>query len=286
MYLRAQVWFHLLGCFSCFSQSYVKLSAEIRIVETTWERAAKRAPSTNQWTVPFVAIVGTNEWQLDGGFCRNARERWHYDGKDMYKSLQVTSPLPTNEFHPFQPDFDSIKSNVTISVYSTVYPPGDVGVKIPWLAFCSGTFLKTQGRIVPLPVAPVEGCIDFFDYPDKTEVFQDGFGLPRRMELLASKELKERLVANLAIGPGDSPRKFHYTATESTNFHGWNFPLQFEFAEEIPRDIRGSGNYRTFHGNGSVATITVGNKPQSLFEPGLNKTVWDRRSAIKAPENP
>jgi hypothetical protein len=119
--------------------------------------------------------------------------------------------------------------------------------------------------------------MDLFDYPDKTQTFQDDLGLPRRVDLFASKELKQELVSRRAQGTGDSPRKFHYSAIDSTNFHGWNFPLSFEFAEEIPRDIHGSGNYRTFHGVGSVKTITVGEKPQGVFEPGLHRTVFDRR---------
>jgi hypothetical protein len=220
---------------------------------------------------------------MDGGFVRYGREKWHYDGRDVYESLRATSQQPTNPFNPVQPSLDLIESNLTIRIYTTYggCPPGDVSVKIPWLAYCSGTFLRTKGRIIPLPVAPVEGCIDFFDYPDKTEVFQDGLGLPRRLELLVSQELKERLVAKHALGPGNSPRKFHYSAIESTNFHGWNLPLSFEFAEDIPRNIHGSGNYRTYRGAGSVKTITVGNKPETLFEPGQNKRVFDRREELR-----
>src|SRR5437868_2643875 len=84
--LRAQMLLLVFGSFCSFSQGYVKISAEIHIVERTWARGhSSSAPSTNQWTVPFVCTVGTNEWQLDGGFVRYAREKWHYDGKDVYE---------------------------------------------------------------------------------------------------------------------------------------------------------------------------------------------------------
>jgi len=94
--------------------------------------------------------------------------------------------------------------------------------------------------------------------------------------LLASKELKDRLVARHELGPGEGLQKFHYIATSSTNFQGWSFPLSFEFAEDIPRRM-GSGSLRTLRGSGIVKTITTSEKPQTVFDPNLIKTVLDRR---------
>jgi hypothetical protein len=283
VFFRIQILLLVVGSVSSFSQNYVRISAELQILETTWEQTDRSTLFTNQWTVPFICIVGTNEWQLDGGFTENGREKWHYNKVNLYQSLQVTSRPTTNKFRPFAPDLDLdlAKSNLTIMIYATPggYPPSDVSVKIPWLAFCSGTFLKMNGRKIPLPVAPAGGSWDAFDYPDKTETFDDELGLPRRVDLLASRELKDRLVARCELGPRAGFQKFHYVAIESTNFQGWNFPLRFEFAEDIPRNMRGSGTLRTYRGSGRVKAISTSERPKTVFDPTLNKTVIDRRES-------
>jgi hypothetical protein len=69
------------------------------------------------------------------------------------------------------------------------HPLDDISVNIPWLAFCSGSYLKREGRIVPMPSAILRHALDGFGYSDKTTTFDDEFGLPRTIELSTSKQL-------------------------------------------------------------------------------------------------
>jgi len=85
--------------------------------------------------------------------------------------------------------------------------------KVPWLAFCSGPFLQSNGRHVPVPIG-----IDQQNYLDSTSVFSDGLGLPKQMEL--------RTPNNHLLSK--------YTVEEATNFLGWTFPTRFKFVEYRP----------------------------------------------------
>jgi len=87
--------------------------------------------------------------------------------------------------------FERARSNLTINIWPSRdgHPLGDVSVNIPWLAFCSGTYLKREGRLVPLPAAILHHTRDRFAYTDKTETFEDTFGLPRTVDLFTSKSL-------------------------------------------------------------------------------------------------
>src|SRR6185295_648828 len=82
----------------------------------------------------------------------------------------------------------------------------NLGVGLPWLAFCSGTYLKRPHRRLPMP-----GGWDKDVYFDKTVVFNDGFGLPKSVEFYRT----------------DTRLSAKYQVEQSTNALGWSFPSQF-----------------------------------------------------------
>jgi len=292
----------LLCTGSADAERYVRIAAEVQITETTSKRARNTAGRTsagadirtNQWAVHFVCTVGTNEWQLDGDFSRNARRKWFYDGTNLSESAHILSPprnLGTNGNGDSAVRFDMeiAKSNLTVHIHDTEggYPPSDVGVNIPWLAFCSGTYLKTANRVIPLPVAIIGHAPDVFAYTDRTETFEDELGLPRRIELFHSElryESSARLFWKnmplqsrmLRSGFRDGVRKFHYETTQSTNFMGWNIPLKFEFAEDTPEAFS-DAHLRNLRGSGIVTAIAASSKPEGVFDLSLRQTVVDWR---------
>src|SRR6266542_3725934 len=78
---------------------------------------------------------------------------------------------------------------VEISAEIESYPLGHFGVNLPWLAFCSGTYLKREGRLIPLPAALLRHCPDRFAYTDVATTFDDELGLPKSIDLLSSQAL-------------------------------------------------------------------------------------------------
>ena len=159
------------------------------------------------------------------------------------------------------------------------HPMGHCGVNIPWQAFCSGTYLKRQGRTIPLPAAVLRHCPDRFAYTDVTTTFEDESGLPRSMDLLSSKDLflkshtdwdkehsfgdrykewKEKTVLKIQ----DGVLVFHYAVLESTNMLGRNFPTKFEFFQS-GRQYEQDGNWFC-QGTGRVKSIRPSLKPPAL----------------------
>ncbi len=279
-----------------YAERFVQIAAEIQIYQATWRQTdtasalGNKAGSTNQWSVSFVCTVGTNKWQLDGNFSKNARHKWFFDGTNVFNSIQITEApderLATNRLGFMFPPLERVRSNLTINVHELAdgYPLGDLAVNIPWLAFCSGTYLKRSGRIVPLPVAIIGHAPDVFAYSDETETFDDDLGLPRTVQLFTSQSLHEKSVREVSKAMAkrapkptlqDGLRKFHYRVTQSTNYLGWTFPLTFEFAEDKPQEL---GNVlRSHRGTGRARLFTDSFEPQGVFDVSLKQTVVDRR---------
>ena len=243
----------------------------------------------------FVSIVGTNVWRIENDFAVGAEVKCYFDGTNVYDSMHPTSPPPDAVARRVAglgfaiAPFAVAQSNLTITVATTPggHPLGNVGVNLPWLAFCSGTYLKRSGRIVPLPVATLRHSPGAFGYSDLTETFQDGLGLPRKMKLLTSRALYHQSVEDFNReqfydGPTADPPavpdgllKFHYEVAESTNVLGWNFPLRFEYRQY---EIVGVGNpILRYAGEGTVTSIRSSAAPVGLFDPAMRQTVVDYR---------
>src|SRR5207245_9498920 len=90
---------------------------------------------------------------------------------------------------------------------------------ICWLSFCSGSFLKRDGRQIfpPIPFWK-ESSLVYSGWSDKITAFKDGLGLPRSVDLIARN--------NQPI--------FQYRVRQSTNLLGWNFPLEFYCVQYLP----------------------------------------------------
>lgn len=219
--------------FAAKAEQYVTLSAEIdyfliSYAADTNSAAPVHVRRTNQWSVGLTGIIGTNEWQLDGNFSINGRRTWHFDGTTVCGGFRIvksaTEIFPeaaTNSFLqavlPTEPD----PSRITIHIHQAAggYLPGGFSENIPWLAFCSGTYLKIPNRRVPLPVVDSHSTIYSFAYRDETEIFDDELGLPRAIRLFASRDLYESSLRQYYGGvipqssslPNfeDGPQKFH-----------------------------------------------------------------------------
>jgi hypothetical protein len=190
--------------------------------------------------------------------------------------------------------FSQIKSNIMIHIEPSPDGAmlGNMGANIPWLAFCSGTYLKRSGRIIPFPVT-VNGMDDpqAFAYSDKTTCFDDTFGLPKLVEFFTSQKLaaaslqNERLTRNQRVEQvrlennrtriSDGILRFRYEVTQETNFLGIAYPKEFSlvFYTISPQgDAKRSGM-----GTGRLISIREGVKPANLFRPDLRQVIVDDR---------
>ena len=116
--------------------------------------------------------------------------------------------------------------------------------KICWLAFCSGSFLKREGRHIPLPSGLWKEYFHADEFPDHTTTFNDGLGLPQSVTQYAK--------TNQTV--------LQYQVHQSTNLFGWNFPLQFFLVQYLPDRTNGWVAHLT--AKGRVTAIGAGSKPE------------------------
>ena len=248
---------------------YVEISAEIetfgyRLGDTN--SIAKAKPQK----VSVVCITGLNEWYIENTLQQH--EKWLFDGTNVWQKTWLkaaTGTLASGDAETFKRVWKSQGGN----------PLGDFSVNLPWLAFCSGTFLKGEGRRIPLPAAVLSACPDRFAYSDFTTTFDDQFGLPRSVDLFTSRALfltshqdwdkecsfgdrytawENKTVSKLQEGV----LVFHYAVLETTNLLGRNFPTRFEFFQ-TGRQYETDGNWFC-QGTGRVKSIRPSTKPPAL----------------------
>jgi hypothetical protein len=224
---------------------FVEITAEIqthayRLNDTNSSSAAKPR------TVHVRCVVGANQWYIEED--SSERNEWLFDGH----TVVCRSRPPLGSDAP---------SNIRKEAWESRdgHPLGAFGVNIPWLAFCSGTYLKRDGRLIPLPAAVLRHCPDRFAYVDNTTTFPDEWGLPRSLDLFSSQALflkshtdwdKEHSFGdrytewNQKTAPKiqDGVLVFHYAVLESTNMLGRSFPTMFELFQ-TGRQYEENGNW-------------------------------------------
>jgi len=246
---------------------FVEVAAEI---ETFGYRLGdtNSIPKARSQTVKVRCITGSTEWYIEHDF--HVRQEWVFDGTNV---VCRSAPLAGAS------EQGNAKISKVIWPTRDGHPMGEFGVNMPWLAFCSGTYLKREGRIVPLPCGILRHCPDRFAYIDTTTSFDDEFGLPRSVDLFTSKarflaahtewdqehgfgnrytEWNKKTAANLQEGL----LVFHYAVLESTNVLGRTFPTKFEFFQ-TGRPYEQMGDWFC-QGVGRVKSIRPSSRPPDL----------------------
>lgn len=284
--LALKVTFAILSCAPSFSsaQECVQITAQI-----TQTNLVKLGIAPPYWTFPVTCSVWSNRWRIDqwrieSRYARNGLEVAYYDGTNVYSSQQIVPDGKANG--------RSGVVTVTIAPSPGGHPLGNLGVNIPWLAFCSGGYLKMRNRTIPVPVMDVPGYADSLSCVDKTTTFDDEGGLPKTVELLTSRERylnslsDERLFRNPVLlnaqrtrgfgGVADGLLRFRYEVEASTNFNGRLFPTVFRYFDyrRLNKEDRLS---LVAEGTGTVTLIAEAGAPGNVFSTNAFQTVIDLR---------
>jgi hypothetical protein len=193
---------------------FIEVHADIEVTSWSSEKIRSRTPYTTQF------IVGTNLWFFEGNFLGHATRRFWFTGTNLVEETIITSRSAERQ---------NIGSPIAITQEIgersvRIHTPYSTGIHdvayVSWMAFCSGTFLKSAGREIILPFHVRESLPRL---SDKTAVFEDGFRLPRQFELYGPHQQK----------------LCEYTVQESTNVLGWNLPLSFKLVQYREDNIQG-----------------------------------------------
>jgi hypothetical protein len=253
---------------------YVEIHAEIELITFV---------STNNLDIAFEkrrkyslrCVTGKNTWFIENDFVINAREFWYFDGTNVHRKVDPINAGSLTNQPAKSLGWEKPLTNIHSSIRPSPggHPLGNLGVNIPWLVFCSGTFLKQSERIIPLPTTDIPGAPDAFIYADKTEIFGDELGLPKRIEFFFSRALYEKSVKDgrLPQNASDGALKFRYEVSQVTNFSGWTLPLKFEYTSYTEG---AEGKWRPIVGGaGTVTDIRDGSRPVFPAAPTNNSIV-------------
>ena len=256
----------LLSGRSANSQIFTEIEVEIQTFEY---QGGNTNNQPRELTFHAACIVGTNEWRIDNDFSQNSAVMWFYDGTNVYRSSRLTRPPPSVDISqafggrpsPAVVPYERAKTNITIRVNPAPQGNqiGDQGVNIPWLAFCSGAFLKEQHR-VPL-VFPEFGRREDVRQVRAMDQFDDELALPKKIEVVSGSAADAPLLS--------------YFVTETTNFANRSFPLRFEL---IQSERGANGNLAPrYRAIGVVTGVRTADKPKGVFAPQFGQTIIDRR---------
>src|SRR5689334_2808323 len=221
---QAQRWalmFCLLLPLHCAAERFVELSAEVAFDAWDYRLFRDRInndPGQSHLMLPSVfttnsvlrCVVGTNTWMMEFD-SENAKTTYWFTGTNIIQNMVITRDMPgrprTGE--RFTETYPSSDGNPGRPVrMPDIRGPGS----ICWMSFCSGAFLKHAGRqIFPPDSLWKESILADSGWSDKVVAFEDGLGLPKSLDLIAT----------------NSQPIFQYQVHKSTNVMGWNFPLEF-----------------------------------------------------------
>lgn len=223
----------LLFPFQSGADQFVELKAEIDYDEWDFRFSADRInrdleknplspPSIFHTNYTVRCVVGTNAWLIERNYSNEKQTYWFTGTNIIWLSVAAKET----------PRSPRVGERFTWTKESSDGNPGhpggvadlmgfDLPGRISWLAFCSSSFLKRDGRqIFPPSQWWKESSLVYSGWSDQTTVFQDGLGLPRILDLIATN--------NQPI--------FQYQTRQSTNVLGWNFPLEFYCVQYLPAD--------------------------------------------------
>ena len=292
----------LLLAHQAAAAQFVEIAAQIEL--TTYPSGKTNIQSKPRF-ISVLCTAGTKLWRIENDWSANAVNKWYFDGTNVYSSTQIVKPLSQETqdslgrvasilVAPFDP---ASKDRLAIGIWPSAdgCPLGDNGVNLPWLAFCSGAFLKQPGRVIPLPCDILQHTPDRYAYSDQTETFQDELGLPRTIDLYFSKS--DYLVSIEGFYKGWGSRHlehmkrvanrvdegtlmFHYEVKETTNFIGWTLPMRFEFFQQRRPFIQ-NGDW-SVKGVGTATSIREVAAPEGVFDSTLQQNITDYRFDAEA----
>jgi RNA polymerase sigma factor (sigma-70 family) len=254
-----------------------------------------------------VCTIGPDRWRIDHDASPNAEASLLCDSTNVYQLIRITGPLPPSLLPPTAGFFGQLELTLhrepSPEVYSArfieispgVLPLADVGANLPWLAFCSGHYLKRKDHVLPLLLTPIRISADAFAYKDKTSCFEDEFGLPRSVNWVFSgvrfaKSLDDRRLTRgdymlkmrsiLGASLREGVLRSSYTALEWTNHSGHHIPTKFELIEY---GNNGEWSPKCWcKAVGQVTSIRPALEPRGVFGASTNQFVNDYR--FRSPE--
>jgi hypothetical protein len=278
---------------------YIQITAGIDVTSSRPDATNANRTVNKTWHYTAVCTIGANCWRIDDDASANAEASFLCDMTNVYKLIRITKRLPS-----FPPSGAALAHKLGLDrepsaeVYSRRYieispgelPLADVGADLPWLAFCSGHYLKEKDRVLPLLFTSIRITADAFAYVDRTSCFDDSLGLPKSVDWyfstarfakglndprLSRGDYMMKMRSILQRGASDGALRSRYTVHEWTNWSGLHIPTKFELLECGMGGVWNS--QRWSKAVGQVASIRRAAEPKAVLLESTNQIVNDYR---------
>jgi hypothetical protein len=255
------------------------------------------------YVFPMRCVAGKTRWLIETKFSPNAVETYYCDGTNVFRITRIVSidkaAVERLRAHygmePNEPGIGTSLVNAPIELTITpgTCPWSNAAGNIGWLIYCSSAYLNQPGRLIPLPGAVIRAVNFSFGWKDTTTRFNDDLALPKSIDLRASLTLLEKAPFHPSIQregrrPEDTRFSIHphfnypkdflsctYRVEDSTNFLGWNIPLQIVL-EQFEPDQEGKPALAVTM-LGTVTHLSKAEKPRDPVVPGTDFNVVDYR---------
>ncbi len=246
------------------AETLVDLTAEIEATEWSYQffadgltNGSVPAASLFAGSQTVHCMVGTNCWFMEcgQGWFYNGRAQYWFTGTNVIRYYELTRSYTNEQGQVFRAGETSVESTPSrdgnpgrpVKVVDVLA----LAQQIPWLAFCSGSALKTPGRQLNPPLDLWKETTDAPQgFTDLTKVYPDALGLPMSIKLFAQT----------------SQPIFQYQVHATTNVLGWHFPREFYMVQYEPD---GTGGWvASFTARGRITAIGSGQRP-AIPEPVL-----------------
>ncbi len=179
-----------------------------------------------------------------------------------------------------------------LSIIPGIHPLSDTGANLPWLAYCSGSYLRLTNQPIPLIAAVVRHEPWSLAFQHQEEVFSDDMGLPKKLSLLCSEKLLKKSPFDIRMLRGDERVRTarlrgdasvrliegmlaaRYTVISSTNIAGWTIPTVFTYEQFI---LGTNALVPFLVATGTATDIQLAREPQSIISPTQFYTAVDFR---------
>lgn len=206
-------------------------------------------------------VIGTNTWMIEGTYPQQ-KTTWWFTGSNIIHQILITGETTDADVKRVSQKLGVAATSPKVgtqnvwSYTSTNGNPGrpvrvadimsfDLAANYCWLAFCSGQCLKEDGhKIYPPSSDWKESRLVRTGWADKADTFKDDLGLAETLNLTTTN---------------DQP-VFQYQVRRSTNFMGWNIPVEFYAVQYLPTGSNAWKLHMTMKGR--VTDIRAGTKPR------------------------
>jgi hypothetical protein len=209
-------------------------------------------PPEHRHTNTVRCVFGSTDldlWSVEGDFLSNAKATYWGAGTEVIEHYEITRKRTEREekdqldarLRPLMrsPQVGKQATHARVGLPHRP-PPLGTTAQITWLAFCSGHFLKSDGRQLARPVYPDNEDL----YSEKTRLFKDSVGLPERLGLYT---------------PDGGTLVCVYNVLQSTNVFGLTVPTWFKYEEYQP--FGAGAGYIARRDTGTVTVIRKSAEP-------------------------